>query len=150
MSHCRVYRWQKYTTAKIHQHWSVCCGNQAIIITSVQNNLIQGPIVAADRRFNGIRRVAPVCTLMRAHWRHLANTIELVLPSAHPSPQSKRQIDRFSRFCTAHGKKSYSLLYNWRLFPQKLPLLMGIWTPSNTLFLGPIRAHNPNGILIGS
>ena len=34
----------------------------------------------------------------RAHWRHLANTIELVLPSAHSSPQPKRQIDRFSRF----------------------------------------------------
>jgi len=24
------------------------------------------------------------------------------------------------------------------------------WTPSNTWFLGPIRAHNPNGISIGS
>jgi len=30
------------------------------------------------------------------------NTIELVLPSAHESPQPKRQIDRFSRFCRAH------------------------------------------------
>jgi len=26
----------------------------------------------------------------------------------------------------------------------------GIWTTSNTWFLGPIRAHNPNGIWIGS
>jgi len=32
--------------------------------------------------------------------------IELVLPSAHPSPRPKRQIDRFSRFCTAHGRMS--------------------------------------------
>jgi len=39
---------------------------------------------------------------MWVHWRHLANTIELVLPSANPSPQPKRQIDRFSRFCRAH------------------------------------------------
>jgi len=42
----------------------------------------------------------------QAHWRQLANTIELVLPSAHPSPQPKWQIDRLSHFCTAHGRKS--------------------------------------------
>ena len=35
----------------------------------------------------------------------MANTIELVLPSAHPSPQPKRQIDRFSRFCTAYSRE---------------------------------------------
>ena len=27
---------------------------------------------------------------LRAHWRNLANTIEFVLPSAHPNPQPKR------------------------------------------------------------
>jgi len=36
------------------------------------------------------------------------------------------------------------------LSPKKLPVNMGIWTPSNTLFLGPTRVHNPNGISIGS
>ena len=41
---------------------------------------------------------------MRAHWRHLANMIELVLPSAHQSPQPKWQINQFSHFCTVHGK----------------------------------------------
>jgi len=39
------------------------------------------------------------------YWRHLANTIELAHPSAHSSPQSKRQMDRFSRFCTAYSRK---------------------------------------------
>jgi len=34
-----------------------------------------------------------------------ANMIELVHPSAHLSPQSKWQMDRFSRFCTAYGRK---------------------------------------------
>ena len=33
-----------------------------------------------------------------APWCYLANTIELVHPSAHPSLQPNRQIDRFSRF----------------------------------------------------
>ena len=37
---------------------------------------------------------------------HLANMIELAFPSAHQSPQPKRQIDRFTHFCTAHGRKS--------------------------------------------
>jgi len=32
-----------------------------------------------------------MCPHMREHWRHLANTIELMLSSAHPSPQSKRR-----------------------------------------------------------
>jgi len=36
-------------------------------------------------------------------------TTEFVLPSAHPSPQSKRQIDQFSRSRTAHGRKSLYL-----------------------------------------
>jgi len=49
--------------------------------------------------------------------------IELVLPSAHPSPQPKREIDQFSHFCTAHGRKS--ITYNRRPFPPKLPILMG-------------------------
>jgi len=44
-----------------------------------------------------------MCLPMCAHWHHLANTIEPVLPSAHPSSQSKQQIDPFSRSCTAHG-----------------------------------------------
>jgi len=34
----------------------------------------------------------------------LANTIELVLSSAHLSPQPKRQIGRFSHFCAGHGR----------------------------------------------
>jgi len=126
-------------------------------------------------------------------------TFELMLPSALLSPQPKRQIDRFSRFCTAHGRKSlYFTTGNH--FPPKLPLLMEefgphltddslgqsepiiqmasqsvqlfsqgwpqsapiLYTgrpfppklslpgPHLTWFLGPIREHNPNGILIGS
>jgi len=50
-----------------------------------------------------VSQVAPMCPPMRAHWHHLANMIELVLPSAHPSQQPKQNIDRFSHFFTAHG-----------------------------------------------
>ena len=44
--------------------------------------------------------------------------IELVVPSAHLSPQPKRQINWFSHFCTAHGKVSLGTLappskYDW-------------------------------------
>jgi len=34
--------------------------------------------------------------------------------------------------------------------PLKIALPRVIWTPSNTWFLGPICAHNPNGISVGS
>ena len=55
---------------------------------------------------------------MRAHWRHLANTIELVLPWAHPSLQPKGYLDRFNRFAgltsvtdrqTDHATRSVSV-----------------------------------------
>jgi len=62
-----------------------------------------------------------MCPPMRAHCRHLANTIELMRPSARSSPQHKRQIYRFSRFCTTHGRKSHTL--QWApLSPNIAPL----------------------------
>jgi len=140
-----------------------------------------------------------------ARWRlhHMVNTIELVLPLAHPSPCHKRQIDWFSHFCTAHARvslgmprhafpliiapstwgiwassihaslgppesinqmasglvwpflnssrQSIPILYNGPPFSLKIAASSGeICTPSYTWFLGTIRAHNPNGILIGS
>jgi len=43
------------------------------------------------------------------------------------------------------------ILYTGPPFPHsKLPLSMGIWTPSNTCFLGPTRAHSLNGMSICS
>jgi len=77
-------------------------------------------MAAADGRFSRIRQVAPMCPPMRAHWCHLANTIELVLPSVHPSPQPEWQIDRFSRFCTAHGRESLYLIMG-NPFPKIAP-----------------------------
>jgi len=66
-----------------------------------------------------------------AHWRHLANTTELVLPLAHPSPQPKRQkneIDWFSRFCTAQAESLYLAMDD--PFPQNCPLLIGHLNPT--------------------
>jgi len=140
-----------------------------------------------------------MCPHKRTYWRHLANTIELLLPSAHPSPQPKRQIDRFSRFCAAHGRKppyftmgdpfSKNCPFSWGdlgphlihdssrhnpncitiasaifaqatvecpytlhwapLFPKIAPSHGGSW-PHLIRYLGPIRAHKPNGISISS
>jgi len=69
-----------------------------------------------------------MCPAIWAHWRHLANTIERVLPSAHPNPQPKRQIDRFSHFCTAHGRKSLCFTMG-DPFPQNCPFPLVIWNP---------------------
>ena len=40
-------------------------------------------IAVVDGWFSVIRQVTATCSHMRAHWRHLANTIKLVHPSAH-------------------------------------------------------------------
>jgi len=69
-----------------------------------------------------------MCPPMWAHWRHLANLIEL--HSVHPSPQPKRQFDRFGHFCTAHSRKSLYFTTG-DPFPKVAPSHAGIWTLSN-------------------
>jgi len=90
------------------------------------------------------------CNFMWAHWRHQANTIELVLPSAHPSPQPIRQIDQFSCFCTAHGRKSLHTLQRATLSPKIASSHAESGLPYNSWFLARVRAHNLNGITISS
>jgi len=48
-----------------------------------------------------------------------------LLHSVHPSPQPKRQIDRFSRFAQLTAERPYTL--QWAPFLEKLPQPMGIW-----------------------
>jgi len=109
-------------------------------------------MAATDGRFDRIRQVATFCPPpVWAYWRYLANTIEIFLPSAHPSSQPKRQINRFSHFCTAHGRNSLYFTVG-DSFPQNWPFSWGsgVWTSSDSWLLGPFWAHNPNGISIGS
>ena len=63
---------------------------------------------------------------MITHWRHLANTIEFVHPSAHSSPQPKRQMDRFIRFCIAYGAKCLYFTMGAPIH-QNCPFPWGIW-----------------------
>ena len=79
------------------------------------------------RRFNAIRQVTTTCPPMRAHWRHLANTIQLVCPAAHSSPQPKRQIDRFSCVCT--DDSGVSLYFTMPVSYSKLPVPMSASIP---------------------
>jgi len=84
------------------------------------------------------------------HWHHLANIIEHVLPSAHPSPEPKRQIDRFSRFCTDDRRVS-NYFTVVRLSPSKLALpMVQSGPPCNTRFFWPTRVLDPNCISIAS
>ena len=127
-----------------------------------------------------------MCPKRRAHWCHLANTTERVLPSVHPSPQLMAksaynlQWAPFPQNCpfprgdldphVRHDSLDPSqptdqmasllvqpFLHRWPqsngtpLPPSKLPLPMGgSGAPSNTMFPGPNRVLNPNGISIGS
>jgi len=84
-----------------------------------------------------------------ARWRQCA-PILYMLPSAHPRPQPKQHLDRFSRFCTAHDRES---LYFTKGRPFHLKIAPLHWRsghPSNIWFLRLTRVHNPNGISISS
>jgi len=64
------------------------------------------------------------------------DTIELVLPSAHTSPQPKQQINWFICICTAHGRMSSGIFWCMS-FPLIItPFAWGIWALSNTCLLG--------------
>jgi len=88
----------------------------ALKITIGQSNLTQGRIAAADGRFNRILQLAPMCPPTRAHWRHLTNTLELVMFfSARLSPQPNRRMDRFSRFAQITAECPYTLQWDARV-----------------------------------
>jgi len=75
--------------------------------------------------------------------------IKYVVPWVHPTQHPKRHLDRFSRFCTAHGRKSLYFTMS-APFPKIAPSHGGSQHPFNTRFLRPIQAHNPNSISIRS
>jgi len=77
---------------------------------------------------------------------HEGSGLHLIHASLRP-PEFITQMasGSFQLFCTAHGR--LSTFYNAPPFPRlKLPLPVGRYAR----FLGPIRAHNPNGFSIGS
>ena len=74
--------------------------------------------------FTRWRHCALPCGHIAATWRICLNLCFLQLTK---SPQPKRQIDRFSHFCTAHNRKSlYFTMGNH--FPKIAPSHCGIWT----------------------
>ena len=77
------------------------------------------------------------------------NTIELVHLSAQSFPRPKWQMDRFSRFCTAHGRKCLYLTMGAPIH-QNCPFPWESEPSCNTWFLGSMRAHNLNGTSICS
>jgi len=68
---------------------------------------------------------------------------------AHPSPHPKRQIDQFSHFCTAHGRKSLYFTIG-DPFAKIAPSHRGSGPPSYSWFLRPFQDHSPKGMTIGS
>ena len=75
-----------------------------------------------------------------------------MLPWAHPTPNPKQHLDQFSRFFAQLTAKSrYTLQRAAPSPPVKIAHSYGgSEPPSNTWFLWPTRAQNPNSISIGS
>ena len=70
-----------------------------------------------------------------------------MIPWVSPSPQSKWHHDQFNCFHT--GDRRVSLYFTMGApFPQNCPFPWGSGPPSNTWFLGPIRAHNQMASLL--
>jgi len=83
-----------------------------------------------------------MCPPVRAHWRHLANMIELVHPSAHSSPQPKWQMNRLSCFCTGHRRNCLYFTMGAPIY-QNCRFPWWFWTPTNTWFFWPYTSPKP-------
>jgi len=74
-----------------------------------------------------------------------------MVPWAHPNPQPKQHLDRFSRFfCTDDRRVSLYFAVGHPFLPQNWSFPSGMWTPYHTWLLGSTRVLNPNGIWIDS
>jgi len=75
-----------------------------------------------------------------------------MIPWAHPSPQPKRHLDRFCRFCTDDRRVSlYFTMGRPFPLPQKnAPSHGRSGSPYNAWYAGPTRVLNPSGISIDS
>jgi len=105
----------------------LCCKNLQVLLWGP---LFVGPLLFGRTCWTCLNPpldATATCPSIRSHCRHLANTIELVHPPAHSSPQSKRQMDRFSRFCTAYGRKCLYFTMGTPIH-QNCPFAWKSWT----------------------
>jgi len=91
---------------------------------------------AADGQFNRIRLMAPTCPPMWADWRHMANTNEFVLPSAHQNPQPNGKSIGSAVSAQLTAESPYTL--QWAPISPKIAPSHGETGPHLTRhFLGP-------------
>jgi len=69
--------------------------------------------------------------------QHRWTPIWHMIPLGHPSPQPKRHLNRFRRFCTDDRRVSLYFTMGRPFPPRNCFFPWGIWTPSNTWHLGP-------------
>jgi len=91
---------------------------------------------------------SPVCPSMRAHWHHLANTIELCFLRPSRIHNSNNKSIGSAVFAQITAECRCTLQRSRSFLPLKFPLPMGDLDPHPTRFLRPIRAHNRNSIFI--
>jgi len=72
------------------------------------------------------------------------------IPWAHPSPQPKQHVDRFSHFCPNERRVPLYVTIGRPIPTENCPFPWGIWTPSNTWFPEPTWVLNANSISISS
>jgi len=118
------------TNRLYHVDWSTT------IITSDQSKLTTGRIAVART----VQWYSPGGASVHSHLKH-----------ASLGPSESKSIPNGISIVSAvlhSSQQNGPILYNGPQLPrQNLPLPMGIWT--HTLFYGPTRVLNPNGISIG-
>jgi len=83
-------------------------------------------------------------SMVFAGWRQCAP--HLINASLGPRQSTTQTTSRSVRpFCAVHGR--VFLYFTMDLFPSKLPFPWGIWTPSNTWFLGPPESSTQTAYL---
>jgi len=100
-------------------------------ITSGQSNLTKRP---HRRRTRTVQSYSPGGASVHPN---------LINASLDPHESTSQTASRSTQPFLHSSLQSFPILHNGPPFPSKLPLRMGIWTPYNSQFLGPIPVHNP-------
>ena len=110
---------------------------------------------SSDDRHKTASRPQTDSSIVFARWRqcvgpcgHIGATWEYdwTCASFGPPESTTQTANRSVQPLLHSSRQKVSILYNGRPFSPIFPLLMGVWTPSNSWFLGPFWAHNPNGV----
>jgi len=153
MTYNNYNKWSKYFDIRLHRNRTQMIQSYLPGVASVPHVMHPTALSSPQPKWHLIRFKAHVSVVGHARVCPSPKNCPIAWGSGSLSNTcflAPIRVHQFSRFCIVHVRVSSGILGH-PLPPSKFPLAMGgPGAPSNTWFFEPTRAHNPNGISVGS